>query len=499
MSSPVLLLGLDIGTTRIKAVVLDLAGHVVVSAWRGTPSRTDAEGTGMDATELRGLVLDVTGQAATDAVLATGGRVTGIGTTGMGEAGVLTGPADEPLAPVWAWYDRRADVETIRREIGEVAFHEATGMPLDQQPSLPKVLRQFREVPPAANAVRFYSVPEWAARCLGSRPVSELSLASRTGLLDVVTGLPWDGASHLLGRDLLNELVDAGTDVGRADGEAVAPALRGATLTVAGHDHQVAALAAGAAVDGTLLDSLGTAEALLRFTTGPLDRRVVGSLAAQGITAGRAVVPRHWCALHGLLTGFALERLAAALGATHEPALRRLGEQALQAPPSGVRVEVDRESLRITLPVEGASSFEVSPAAVWAAAVEAAAQASRAGVEQVAALIGEHRTVMATGGWLANPAVLAAKRRQFPGLVTSSVTEAGAAGAAYLAGVACGLLPAPGGCTRAPWPATARLAAQPGTARRTSRRPHERGSHMPGTGPDVLAAELRPESGQVSR
>lgn len=455
MSSPALLLGLDIGTTHIKAVVHDLAGDVVVSSRRGTPSRADAEGTAMDATQLRGVVLDIAGQVATEAFAATGGRVTGIGTTGMGEAGVLTGLSGEPLAPVWAWHDRRGDVETIRRDIGEKAFQEATGMPLDRQPSLPKVLRQVRELGLNAKAVRFHSVPEWTARCLGSRPVSEMSLASRTGLLDVVTGRPWNGATHLLGGELLNELVNAGDDVGRAEGEGVAPALRGATITVAGHDHQVAALAAGAAVDGALLDSLGTAEALLRFTVGPLDARLAGSLAARGITAGQAVVPGHWCALDGLLTGFALGRLAAALGVTRTAELTTLGEQALHASVGGVRVEMDREGMRICLPIQGANPFDVSPASVWASAVEAAVQVSCAAVEQLTSLLGEHRTVMATGGWLANPAVMAAKRRQFPGLQASSLAEGGATGAAYLAGVACGLLPAPGGSGPIPWSAEA--------------------------------------------
>ena len=41
-------------------------------------------------------------------------------------------------------------------------------------------------------------------------------------------------------------------------------------LTVAGHDHQTAAFALGAAVDGALFDSLGTAEALLRTVRAPL-------------------------------------------------------------------------------------------------------------------------------------------------------------------------------------------------------------------------------------
>ncbi len=450
MSRPELLLGLDLGTTRVKAVAVDLDGRMVAAAVQPTPWHADGVGVAMDARELRGLVLDVCARAAGDAADLTGGRVAGIGVTGMGEAGVLADTDDAPLAAVRAWHDGRADVNRVRREVGEVAFHEAVGMPLDAQPSLCKLALVRREHPAAmARAARFYSVPEWAARCLGARPVSELSLASRTGLLDVVTGRPWDAATALLGVSLLAELVVAGTDVGRAGGEGVAPALQGATLTVAGHDHQAAAVAAGAVVDGTLLDSLGTAEALLRFT-GRLDRDVVGSLAGQGFTAGRTVVADHWCVLLGLRTGFALERVAAALGARDRAARLALGEAAATAGAGGVLARVDRDAVHLTLRLDG-DHHDLNPGAVWAATVEAAVEASRPGADRIAEIVGGHRAVVATGGWVANPAVLEAKRRQFPGLVVSRVSEAGAAGAAYLAGAAAGLLPAPGPASPVLW------------------------------------------------
>ena len=61
--------------------------------------------------------------------------------------------------------------------------------------------------------------------------------------------------------------------------------LRGATLTVAGHDHQVAAYGLGAATDGALLNSLGTAEALVR-TVRPLAPAQVAALTAAGVSVG---------------------------------------------------------------------------------------------------------------------------------------------------------------------------------------------------------------------
>ncbi len=488
MNGPALLMGLDVGTTRVKAVVVDPTGRIVASAWRATPWFTDLHGTSMDPGALGLLVSDVSAEAAADAVSVTGGQMAGIGLSGMGEAGVLVDDADQPVAPVWAWHDRRADVDTIRRDIGEDTFSSTTGMPLTGQPSLCKVLRQIRELDAPPGRMRFLSVPEWAARCLGARPVSELSLASRTGLLDVVTGAPWEAARDLVGQNLLSELVAAGSDIGPAHGPAVTDQLRGARITVAGHDHQVAALSVGAITDGTLLDSMGTAEALLRFSSEPLQRQTVASLTAQGITVGRTVVPGHWCALGGLLTGFALQRLAQVLGVAVEEAHIALGDRALTATVDGVAVEMNGSAVRITVglgPDTGA--VVIDAAAVWAAAVVAAIEASRDAVRQLDAVIGAHRAVIGTGGWLTNPAVLAAKRVQFPGLVSTGAEHAGAVGAAYLAGVACGEQAPVNGQSPALWSGERQRTAQRAQVPRTSVRPEQRGVPMSGTGQDDRA------------
>ena len=171
--------------------------------------------------------------------------------------------------------------------------------------------------------------PEWGVRCLGGDAVSELSLASRTGLLDVGAGAPFEAAVALLGRNLLSDLVVAGTAAGSARGDAVPASVHGAVLTVAGHDHQVGALAVGAARPGALFDSMGSAEALVRCVDGPLDPAVVGRLAAQGTTAGWGVVAGSFSVMEGLRTGLVLERVAALLGAPDRTARTLLGELAL--------------------------------------------------------------------------------------------------------------------------------------------------------------------------
>src|SRR5581483_9409705 len=239
---------------------VDELGQVLGEGERRTPWRHGAGGAvDIDPIELADLAIAV----AAEAVGTTVAR--GVGVTGMAETGVLTDEHDRPLAPAIAWHDQRGDVDTIARRLGADAFRRTTGLPLTPLPSLTKLLWLRRHVPDSRRAVRFFSVGEWVVRRLGGAPVAELSLASRTGLLELATGREWGAALDLLGvRRLLPDLVVAGTPAGRASGEHTPPELRGATLTVAGHDHQVAAYAVGAAVDGALFDSLGTAEAFVR-------------------------------------------------------------------------------------------------------------------------------------------------------------------------------------------------------------------------------------------
>ena len=101
----------------------------------------------------------------------------------------------------------------------------------------------------AANSIAagsiWLSVPEWIVHGLGGDLVREPSLASRTGLIRQDNGQPWADAISLAGLParFLPDAAPAGTPVGKLDHPAVPAAATGALLSVAGHDHPVAALA----------------------------------------------------------------------------------------------------------------------------------------------------------------------------------------------------------------------------------------------------------------
>lgn len=406
------LVGLDVGTTRVKAVAVDVSGTVGLTVERPTPWQHTPDGVEMAADDLTDVVRTVVRRACAR-VVARGDAVAGIGVTGMAEAGVLTTDDLVPLAPVRAWHDPRADPDVVRDALGPGEFERATGMPLSALPSLTKILRLRGDVPASAEATRFYSVPEWAVLVLGGAPGSELSLASRTGLLALDTATSWAGAVELLGVDLLRTPQPAGTAMGTA---VRVPDAETAVLTVAGHDHQSAALAAGAARPGVLFDSLGTAEALLRFIDVGLPAEDVGRLVAARVTVGRTVTADQLCLLAGMRTGMLLEQLACELGA--------------RRPDRRIRLAGDPR---------------------WHHGVIEAIAPARARVLDVNSVAGEHDAVLGAGGWFQDPVVLAAKRAQLPGLLASGPAEAGAVGAAYLSGVAAQTLRQPSALIGPQW------------------------------------------------
>ncbi len=441
---PSLLLGVDVGTARVKAVAFDHRGSEVAHVERPTPWARHDGTFEMDPEELamvvRAVVAEVSDAAARDQ--RGGVRVTGIGVTGMGESGVLADRAGAPLHRIVGWHDPRGDVDTVGREIGVEVFERTVGMRLDAQPSLPKIVWLQRTDPAVARATHFLSVPEWAVVALGGAPVSELSLASRTGLLDIGTGTPLEGAVALVGGNLLSELVVAGTPAGTARHDALPASVDGAILTVAGHDHQAAALAVGAARPNALFNSLGSAESLARCVEGSLDPAAVGRLAAQATTVGRGVVEGRFAVLGGLRTGLQLEEVAELLGARDRTSRLQLSGDALRLDPA----DLPRETV---LHSEGTGRVRkliaegVSKASIWAAVVRDLMTLSTEMLARMALEVGPHEHVTVGGGWARNPSVIAEKRRQLGSITVTALREAGAAGAALLAGVAAEVLERP--------------------------------------------------------
>src|SRR5476649_641742 len=124
-----LLVGIDAGTSVIKAVAFDLAGRQIAVA--SVPNRytTSADGAAFQSLDqtwadcaqtLRDLGAKVEGLAR---------RTAAVAVTGQGDGTWLVGKGDAPVADAWLWLDARAAQTTrkLRAAPADQSRFESTG------------------------------------------------------------------------------------------------------------------------------------------------------------------------------------------------------------------------------------------------------------------------------------------------------------------------------------------------------------------------------------
>jgi sugar (pentulose or hexulose) kinase len=434
-------IGLDIGTTSSKAVIRPMEQAGALYAEQSTPWVTRDHGqTDIDPHRLTAVAVDLIARAVRDAEQVWGqSRVRAIGVTGLAESGVLLDAARCPAAPAIAWFDHRGTRELdqlARRAPGFAeAFARTTGLPWSSQASLAKLLwlRASGTAKPSP-AGTWLSVPEWIVFALGGDLVREPSLASRTGLIDQGTGAPWPdalAAAGLPAQTLPAERL-AGQPAGRLTHDHVPACAKGAILTVAGHDHPVAAIGVGATGPDELFNSSGTADVLARSVPGMPGQTSRQAVVDAGWSIGRHVLPDTSLLLAGVSGGLLLRRVLAALGAEADPGRTALDQASLDIHglPAGLSVTGDgRSQDDVVLRIQDGAT----PAAIWTAAVRYTADQAGRLLEGIEKVVGPHRRAVAAGGWTRMASVRAAKAAVLGDLSFSPVVQPGVTGAALLA------------------------------------------------------------------
>ncbi|MGH2677526.1 MAG: FGGY-family carbohydrate kinase [Actinomycetota bacterium] len=430
-----LLLGVDLGTTYAKAAVVGLDGEELGHGRARSPWRRVPTGAEMDPGDL----LTQAVAAARRALAARpGGTVVGVGVTSMAETGALLDARGEAVSPMIAWHDTRGgpEAEEIGRSLGRQRFNEHTGLPVSRLCTLSKYRWLRARSPEARRGVRWLNVAEWMVKALGGEEVAELSLSSRTGFLELGRRRWWDEALEVVDAplDLFPQPVEAGEPAGRAAG--ALPEAKGAVLTVAGHDHPCASVGAGATRPGDVFDSCGTAEAFVRALDSPVSPAEIRRAVEGGVTVGWNAVPGQQALMAGFVSGLALARFLDLLGVERD-ARTSLETAALAVPPGAggltvIGITEDRATLEGIPP-------STSPGHVWRAAVEAVARHGAGLLATIESVAGDSARLVVTGGWASSPAVRAVKREFLGPFEEPDVTEAGARGAALIAGIAAGV------------------------------------------------------------
>lgn len=269
-----LLVGIDVGTTHLKAAAFTPDGAQVAIAHDPTPLRRVGDGGEYDALELWAAIA----RCLRRVVEATGAhRIATIGIASMAEAGVLIDAGGAPVYPVITWFDPRTRPQAARlaQDPGTAALFRRTGLFVMPKHGLAKLLWIKEHAPDAYNrGVTWLSMAEWIGFCLTGRRAACPTLAARTLAMDLTTRT-WstDLLDHLsIRKDLFPPLHAEGADIGGVTKEAAAlTGLElGTPVALAGHDHPAAAYAAGVISPGQLLDSTGTAEAIIGAVNAPI-------------------------------------------------------------------------------------------------------------------------------------------------------------------------------------------------------------------------------------
>lgn len=441
MSTPPtpVVIGIDLGTTSFKAVVADLDGVVLGDAGDSTPWIVEDNGNvHADIDTFADVAIGVMAQAAQRCSVPV--RVCGIGITGMAETGVILDVAGTPVTPAMAWYDQRGaeELAALPQEFRD-EFQATTGLAAKAECSFAKLLWLTKHGFRMKSGMQWCNALEYVAYALTGARFTEPSLASRTGLMDQATVGPWTRALDLIGTDesFLPDLRPAGVSFGRV--RALAPEiLRGAVVTVAGHDHLVGSVGAGAIGGDDLYDSCGTADVILRTVSRTLTDGERASLVASGLSAGRHVLPNCTAILGATRSGLVLGRVLSMLGAHTREERARMSETWSPDWVSNGTVLVS-EPGNWTNEVTVRLRDDARPEDIWCAAMDYVLSETKALVRPITAVAGEYTSAVAAGGWAQVPGVARGKAHIFPGLRISEHPQPGARGACLFAAEAAGL------------------------------------------------------------
>ena len=262
-------LGLDIGTTSIKAVLFDVnKGQIISSARRPTPSNhPQPTFTEHDPESLWLCVAECIKEAS------KGYSVAGVSISSFAEAGLPLDKDGKPLYPIIAWHDPRSkpQADELLNKRSEEQIYQITGQKPGFSFGLMKILWLFENFPNIRTKIKnWVSVPDYILFRMTGEKFTDFTQASRTLLFDQ-SKKTW---SHPmlqianLDTSMLPEVVPSGTVIGTTlkSISDVTGLPAGIPCSVGGHDHLCGAFASGGVKPGVFIDSMGTSQAVMAIT-----------------------------------------------------------------------------------------------------------------------------------------------------------------------------------------------------------------------------------------
>ena len=438
-----MIVGVDIGTQSLKAVVTDAALSVLGQASVAYEATFPKPGWAEQDPNLWESALGPAIAGALESAGANENSVAALGIGGQLDGCIATDADGVALTPCIIWMDRRAGAEVA--DLPADLVRRRTGVVPDATHMAAKIRWLLRNEPAAAEAARFHQPVSWMVARLTGEHVFDHALASTTMVYGLAAGALDDELLALFGfdADRLPRLAGAAETAGPLSppGAALTGLPAGIPVAVGTGDDFTNMLGAGIVTPGRMICTIGTAE-------------VVGALCAEPLIDERALVETHgfpggaWFIENpGWPSGGVISWLVETFGLSGPAELDRL---AAQAPPGA-------EGLTLLPAFNGAVAPEWIAGArgCWygltlahgrahlaRATLEGCAFAMRDVGDRLAEMGLPVAAIRLTGGgaksrlWAQIRADLTGLRVEIP-----QVTDTSALGAALLASVAAGIQP----------------------------------------------------------
>ncbi len=278
------LLGIDLGSTSLKAIVYDTGGNRIASGSR--PTRLDHPNPEKPewAVWQPEHIWNDTAAAIRDAVgqLDDPTSIRGLAVTGMGMDGLPVDAEDRWLYPMISWHDGRTlpQLDWWKEHVGLQRTFSIGGNPVWPINSALRI-RWMMDNEPALldRAEKWLLIEDFLNLMLCGRKATDYSMASCTMLFDQQRRAWSDEMIEASGipRRLLPEALPSGTPLGEVHARAAAQTglPEGTPVILGGQDHLCGALPVGACRPGVILDVTGTWESAIATVAEPvLDDRL---------------------------------------------------------------------------------------------------------------------------------------------------------------------------------------------------------------------------------
>lgn len=302
MAEEAYFLGIDIGTSAVKALIVDAKERPVSGAEVALVTSRPAPGWSEQHPDLwwhavRQALVEMAG--AVPGVL---GRVAAIGLSGQMHGAVLIGDDDRPLRPAILWNDGRAAAEATALNVALPGLGQIAGVPAMAGFLAPKIAWLRTHEPDVLAATKRVLLPkDWVRFLLTGEFATDMCDAAGSLLLDEVRR-QWSAAvveAVGLQPEQLPRLLE-GPDISGRVTEAAAAVTglpEGIPVVAGAGDAAAAGIGIGAVDDGDAFISLGTSSQLF-LTTGDYRPN-----PAALVHAFAHALPKRWFQMAAMLNG----------------------------------------------------------------------------------------------------------------------------------------------------------------------------------------------------